>query len=55
MAMRASICGEYIFSKLGVLCVFARGHPVIVRNGDKFLFVVVSRQTKKVNSLRPLR
>ena len=54
MAMRASICGEYIFSELGALCAFARGHPVIVRNGDKFLFVVVSRQTKKVNSLRPL-
>ncbi len=29
--------------------------PVIVRNGDKFLFVVVSRQTKKMSSLRPLR
>ncbi len=47
--MRASICGEYFFSELGALCAFARGNPVIVRNGDKFLFVVVSGQTKKVS------
>jgi len=23
--MRASICGEYVFSELGALCAFARG------------------------------
>ena len=32
MAMRASICGEYVFSELGALCAFAR---------DIFSFFVV--------------